>query len=337
MARTCHGASGDPFHPQDGCVGSNGPTDPRPRGRSLIHDEERIVIGEDEVWRWPGGARAAAALTFDVDGESSVLFDAPDAARRLSVMSHQAYGPLVGVPRILSILERHGVRATFFVPGFTADRYPDVVRAIADGGHEIAHHGYLHESVSTLTPEREEQVLIHGIEALERTSGQRPIGWRGPMWEVNHETPALLAKHGFRYDSSLMDADRPYLLRTAEDDSAPTLVEIPVHWGLDDGEQYAWLPGIWEGDGIASPRKLLEMWTLEFEAVVADGGCFVPTIHPCFSGRPSRAAAVDELVRMICVTDGVWVATGSEIANHVDSTGSPSRYHMPITLPEDDG
>lgn len=95
---------------------------------------------------------------------------------------------------------------------------------------------------------------------------------------------------------------------------------------------YAWLPGIWQGDGIASPRKLLEMWTLEFDAVVASGGCFVPTIHPCFSGRPSRAAAVDELVSTICATEGVWVATGSEVASHVESLGLPSRYHAPITV-----
>lgn len=290
------------------------------------------MIGEQEAWSWPDGARAAVALTFDVDGESSVLFDAPDAARRLSIMSHQAYGPLVGVPRILAILDRHDVRGTFFIPGFIADHYRDVVRTIAESGHEIAHHGYLHEAVSSLTPEQEEHVLLRGIASLERASGQRPVGWRGPMWEVNHETPALLARHGFRYGSSLMDADEPYVLRTAEDASAPTLVEIPVHWGNDDGEQYAWLPGIWEGEGIASPRKLLEMWTLEFEAVVAVGGCFVPTIHPCFSGRPSRAAVVEELVSRIRATQGVWVATGSEIAAHVESLSLPSRYHAPITL-----
>lgn len=292
---------------------------------------------DDERWRWPDGVRAAAMLTFDVDAESSVLFDAPDAARRLSIMSHQAYGPTVGVPRILSILERHDVRGTFFVPGFTADRYPETVRAIAEAGHEIGHHGYLHESVSTLTPEQEEQALVRGLEALERAGAERPAGWRGPMWEVNHGTPELLAKHGFRYGSSLMDADRPYVLRTAAEMSAPTLVEIPVHWGLDDGEQYAWLPGIWEGEGIASPRKLLEMWTLELDAVVAAGGCFVPTIHPCFSGRPSRAAAVDELVTRIRAVEGLWVATGGEIASHVESLGLPSRYHAPITLPGVDG
>lgn len=281
---------------------------------------------------WPGSARAAAVLTFDVDAESSVLFDAPDARSRLSIMSHQAYGARVGVPRILGILRRHDVRATFFVPGFTAERHPDVVRSIVEDGHEIGHHGYLHESVTSLDVDEEEAILVRGIEILDRVAGRRPEGWRGPMWEVNHRTPALLARHGFAYDSSLMDDDVPYLLRVADDEAAPTLVEIPVHWGADDGEQYAWLPGIWEGDGIASPRKVLEMWTLEFEAMVDAGGCFVPTIHPCFSGRPSRAAAVDELIARIREADDVWVATAGEVAAHVAARGGPSRYHAPITL-----
>ncbi len=287
-------------------------------------------MGLDDASWLPDGFLAAAVLTFDVDAESSVLFDAPEARERLSIMSHQAYGPRVGVPRILRILRRHGVRATFFVPGFTADRYPDVIRAIVEDGHEVAHHGYAHESVSSLTLEHEEEILVRGVDALERATGRRPTGWRGPMWEVNHRTPELLARHGFRYDSSLMDDDVPYLLRVAEDPSAPTLVEIPVHWGLDDGEQYAWLPGIWEGDGIASPRKLLEMWTLELQAIVAEGGCFVPTIHPCFSGRPSRAAAVEELVSIMCATPELWIGTAEELADHVGSLGRASRYHAPI-------
>lgn len=285
---------------------------------------------------WPGTARAAVALTFDVDAESSVLFDAPDARHRLSIMSHQAYGARVGVPRFLEILRRHDVRATFFVPGFTAERHPNAVRAIVDAGHEIGHHGYLHESVTELDDHEEEDVLRRGLEILERLTGRRPAGWRGPMWEVKHTTPALLASYGFAYDSSLMDDDVPYLLRVAPNDDAPTLVEIPVHWGTDDGEQYAWLPGIWEGEGIASPRTMLEMWTLELEAIVGAGGCFVPTIHPCFSGRPSRAAAVDELIARIREVDDIWIATGSEIAAHVAARGGPSRYHAPIDLGKQD-
>lgn len=287
--------------------------------------------------RWlPDGFRAAAVLTFDVDGESSVLFEAPGSRSRLSILSHQAYGPRVGVPRILDVLRRRDLRATFFVPGFTADRYPDVVRMIADDGHEIGHHGYLHEPVSSLPPDREREVLLRGLEALDRAGAPRPVGWRGPMWEVNPSTPALLADQGFRYDSSLMDDDAPYRLRVADDPDSPTLVEIPVHWGLDDGEQYAWLPGIWEGEGIASPQKVLEMWTLEFDALVEAGGCFVPTVHPCLSGRPSRAAALAELLDHVLDTDGVWIVTGREVAEHVSALGMSSRFHASIELEEPD-
>jgi peptidoglycan/xylan/chitin deacetylase (PgdA/CDA1 family) len=205
---------------------------------------------------------------------------------------------------------------------------------IVDEGHEIGHHGYLHEPVSSLPPDREREVLLRGLEALERAGAAPPTGWRGPMWEVNPSTPALLAEHGFRYDSSLMDDDAPYLLRVADAAESPILVEIPVHWGLDDGEQYAWLPGIWEGDGIASPRKMLEMWTLEFDALVEAGGCFVPTVHPCLSGRPSRAAALAELLDHVVATDGVWIATAGEVAEHVSSLGTSSRFHAPIELEE---
>ena len=116
-------------------------TNPHRRGRR----------GKADSVAWPGGARAAAAFTFDVDAESAVLWGSPGTADRMSVISHQAYGPLVGVPRLLDLLERHGIRSTFFVPGYTAHRYPDVVRRLVDAGHEIAHHGYLHEQPTALT------------------------------------------------------------------------------------------------------------------------------------------------------------------------------------------
>ena len=95
---------------------------------------------------WPAEIQAAACLTFDIDAESAVLTADLSSVSRMSPMSHQSYGPLVGVPRILALLERHEVKATFFVPGYTAHRYPAVVRAIAEAGHEIAHHSYFHEN-----------------------------------------------------------------------------------------------------------------------------------------------------------------------------------------------
>ncbi len=300
------------------------------------------------TFRWPPGFRAAAAVTFDVDAESAILGDQPEAAARLSVMTHQAYGPRTGVPRLLRLLERRGVRATFFVPGHTAERFPETVRAIRDAGHEIGHHGYLHEPVFRATAEQEEAYLLRGLDALDRVAGVRPTGYRAPWWETTYRTPGLLARHGFAYDSSLMDADRPYVLGTGEsvvrddpgagesvvrDDPATsrTIVEIPIQWGLDDWEQYAFLPGLTGSGVIESPAKVLELWSLELDALVEEGGCFVLTMHPFLSGRASRAAALERLIERLRETDGLWIATLGEIARHTASLGlAPVTHTAPL-------
>ena len=141
-------------------------------------------------------------------------------------MSHQAYGPLVGVPRLLGMLERHRIRSTFFVPGYTAHRYPAVVKDIVAAGHEVAHHGYLHEQPTAVSPEEEAANLDRGLQALEEVAGVRPVGYRAPMWDLSWRSPALLAERGFLYDSSLMDADVPYELAvgpgTGHSGSAPS-------------------------------------------------------------------------------------------------------------------
>jgi len=148
---------------------------------------------------WPHGSTSAAAFTFDVDAESCVLAHDPASSSRMSLMTHQAYGPRVGVPRLLRLLERQELRATFFVPGFTADTYPDVVRRIADGGHEIAHHGYLHEPMQGISAQQEASYIDAGLEALDRL-GVTPVGYRAPWWEMNWHTADLLVERGFLYD-----------------------------------------------------------------------------------------------------------------------------------------
>lgn len=263
---------------------------------------------------WPGDQTAAASFCFDLDAESAVLSFSPQAASRMSVMSHQSYGPLTGVPRLLRLLEKQAVRATFFVPGYTAHRHPDAVRAIVAEGHEIAHHGYLHEPLGDADEASEIEYLERGIAALEEVAGVTPVGYRAPMWELNYRSPALLAERGFLYDSSLMDADNPYELATGS--GTDSIVEIPIHWALDDWEQYCYLPDLFGSGLIESPAKCREMWSLEFQATTAEGGCFVLTAHPFLSGRPSRAAALGEIMREAVAASNVWVATMSEIATH---------------------
>lgn len=279
---------------------------------------------------WPDGHRWAAALTFDVDAEAGALAFSSTFHRRMSLMSHQSYGPTVAVPKLLALLAHHEMKATFFVPGYTADLYPDMVRRIRDAGHEIGHHGWLHEKTTALTDEEEAVMLDRGLESLDRV-GVRPVGYRAPWWEYNYRTTDLLVERGFAYDSSLLDGDVPYRFASAAD-AAGSLTEIPVDWALDDWEQYAFYPE-WTGSGvIESPRKALELWSDEATAASVAGSCFVLTNHPFISGRPSRIVALSALVDHIKSLGDVWITTLAEIARH--TAGSVEKVSVHRRIPD---
>ena len=263
--------------------------------------------------QWPSGKTSAASFSFDIDAESAILNFKPSTADQMSVMTHQSYGPLVGVKRILEILERNQIKSTFFVPGYTARRYPSVIKNIVAAGHEIAHHGDMHEQPTSATPEQEVQFIERGIESLEKVAGVTPIGYRAPMWDLSWYTPELLLKYGFLYDSSLMDADHPYELAVKD----KSIVELPIQWALDDWEQYAFLPDITGVGLIESPTKVREMWQLEFEGLRKAGGIFILTNHPFLSGRPSRANSLEQLIQHVLSCKDVWVTSLGEIAKHV--------------------
>jgi peptidoglycan-N-acetylglucosamine deacetylase len=284
---------------------------------------------------WPTGYTAAGCLTFDLDAEAAVLTADISSASRMSPMSHQAYGPLVAVPRILDLLARHEIQATFFVPGFSAHRYPDVVRSIAEAGHEIAHHSYFHENTVGMDEQTEADMIDLGLQALWDVAGVRPRGYRAPMWEMNYHTPKLLAERDFLYDSSLMDSDHPYLLSVSEEPGAATLVEVPVWWGLDDWEQYAFLPDLIGSGVIESPAKALEMWTLELEAMHRLGAAFVLCCHPFMSGRPARAEALDRLIQRMKALPGMWITTVGAVAEHCSALGLAPRTCPQPVLPAD--
>jgi len=284
-------------------------------------------------FRWPDGIRAAACFTFDVDAESPILFERPESAAWLDVMTHQAYGARTGIARILRTLDRRGIRSTFFIPGYCAERWPAICRSIRDAGHEIAHHGYLHEGAHGATTADQEARFERGLASLDSVLGVRPTGYRGPNWEMTYETPAILTRYGIVYDSGLMDADHPYVLAVDETPGAATLIELPGHWALDDWEAYNYLPGITGSGVISSPADILARWTLELEALVNEGGLFMLTNHPFVSGRASRAVALERLIERAQAIDGLWIATGDEIARHVATLGLEPVVHRRPVLP----
>ena len=258
---------------------------------------------------WLADKRAVAVLSFDVDAESPILAAGRRYAAHAMVMTHQAYGPLVGVPRLLELLADYGLPATFFVPGLTAERYPRTVEQIVEAGHEVGHHSYSHRSPVDLTPAEERADFERALAALDRL-GVKPSGHRAAMWEASWETPRLVAEHGLMYDSSLMDSDRPYRLRV----DGSTIAELPPHWSLDDWEQYAFLPRPDIGGVIESPAKVLELWRAELDAMRRYGCLFMLTCHPFLSGRPARVEALRALIEYALDAGDVDFATGATVA-----------------------
>jgi len=271
-----------------------------------------------------------AILSFDVDAESPILVDGLEHADNAGVMSHQAYGPLVGVPRILDLLADYDVPSTFFVPGLTADRYPQTVERILEAGHEVGHHSYAHVSPIDQSEADERADFERALEALDRR-GVRPEGFRCPSWEPTWRTPALVAEHGLAYDSSLMDADRPYLLETTRGE----VVELPVHWSLDDWQQYAFLPRPQYRNTISSPQKVLDLWTSELDAMRRYDCLFVLTCHPFLSGRPHRVEVLRRLIEHALEAGDVEFVSCVEAARRARADdGLQRRKPEPVVVDE---
>jgi len=270
---------------------------------------------------------ALAVLTFDVDAESVVLAEDARHADNPMLMSHQAYGPEVGVPRLLSLLAEYGVAATFFVPGLTAELHPAVVERILEAGHEIGHHSYTHRSPLVLSEAEERRELERGLEALERF-GVRPEGYRTPSWEPSWRTAALVAEYGLAYDSSLAGDDKPYVLETGAGD----LVELPVSWWLDDWQQTAYLPPLARNQ-TQPAAAVLELWTGELDAYARHGCLYVLTCHPFLTGRPGRAEIVRGLIEHALARGDVELVEARQAAERARADESlPRRKHEPLEL-----
>jgi peptidoglycan/xylan/chitin deacetylase (PgdA/CDA1 family) len=281
---------------------------------------------------WPDGKKAAVALTFDMDGETiPYVVDPDNAPRRLSLMSEMAYGPNVGIHRILDLLDLYEIRASVFVPGRTAELHPDVVKEIVARGHDIGHHGYMHERPDGLSDEVERKVLERGIEVLTSITGKAPTGYRSPAAELKPTSPALLVEHGFAWDTTLMGADHPYIVPTERGD----LIELPMYWHNDDWPLFGFVSVPAVGNGISPPSAVFEVWSEQFEGLYERGGLFNLCMHPFLSGRPAGLRILERLIRFMRGFPQVWWAPLSEIAEHCakDDVRSRLMRHEPV-IPE---
>jgi peptidoglycan-N-acetylglucosamine deacetylase len=277
---------------------------------------------------WLGESAALAVLSFDVDAESVVLAEGSHHAENAALMSHQAYGPTVGVPRILALLAEYALPATFFVPGWTADRYPKTVELILEAEHEVGHHSYAHVSPINQSEEEERRDFELALTALDRV-GVRPAGFRTPSWEPTWRTQALVAEHGFSYDSSLMDDDQPYVLQT----EGGELVELPVSWWLDDWQQSAYLPPLARNQ-TRSEGEVAALWCGELDAYARYGGLFVLTCHPFLSGRPGRVEIIRRLIEHGLERGDVEFVSCGEAARRARSDPDLARRPLtPISTP----
>ena len=249
------------------------------------------------------------ALTFDFDAEEVWVGEDPANAGRPGVLSQGTYGAKVAVPLILDLLDRHGLRATFFVPGRVAERHPGRVRQILAAGHEVGLHGYTHRSPAALSREEEEDELVRAKAILEGL-GAELAGYRSPSWEFSDHTVGLLAEHGLRYSSNFMDDLRPYRHEGAG------IVELPVQWLLDDAPHF-WFSGADWTRKIATTAEVEAIWREEFTGLRELGGTFVLTMHPQIIGRPSRLALLDRFVAWAAAHEDVRVGTCAEIAARV--------------------
>lgn len=256
---------------------------------------------------WPDDADVAVALTFDVDGEAPWLGEGPQYARRLSTLSLGRFGPERGLPRVLKLLSELDISATFYVPGHTAGNWPDVVPAILAGGHEVAHHGYLHLGTDELDADAQRAELEQGLAAL-YPHGVKPAGYRSPGWELSPETLSMLAGYGFTYDSSLMADDRPYWTSSG----GTPLLELPGHWSLCDWPYFGWTP--YHGGLLADPAAVERIWLDEYESARDDRRVVTYTMHPEAIGRGYLARMLERVVIAMRERGRPWFATHAQIA-----------------------
>jgi peptidoglycan-N-acetylglucosamine deacetylase len=263
--------------------------------------------------RWKGGARCAVALSFDSDHDTNEL---RDGGKSIGRMSWGQYGNRVGVPRIIELLDRYGIKASFYVPAVAALLYPDEQKRLVAEGHEIGIHGWIHELNSVLPYEAERDLMFRSTDTLEKITGVRPVGLRTPSWDFSPNTLRIETELGLLYDSSLMADEDCYDL--VMDGKSTGIVEVPVEWIRDDAV-YFMMNRFQSLRPYTPPKDVLEIFLREFDAAYQAGGLFQLTMHPHIITPRSRIWILEEIIRHAQAKGDVWFATHAEVAAYVKS------------------
>jgi len=208
-----------------------------------------------------------------------------------------------GTGDLLDLLDRTGVRSSFFVEGRHGQEHPEGVAAILERGHELGMHGWAHEQWARLAPEEEKRLAARATSALE-AAGRRPTGFRAPGGSRTPRTAALLSALGYRYDASLGDGMRPGVL-------GPALAQIPFVWSGVDGAHYL-------ADPPADPAAVQDAWLVALAGVADEGGLFLTVCHGAVTAaEPARLAALEAVIAAALDDSRVRVRTAGEVAEQV--------------------
>jgi peptidoglycan-N-acetylglucosamine deacetylase len=260
---------------------------------------------------WPHGNRVAVALSFDVDQETGSLRDGRTSP---ALLAQGEYGSRAGVPRILKLLARYAIPASFYIPAVSALLHPDDVRCIAEAGHEVGLHGWIHERNSSLAEADERQLTHRAAAVLEELAGKPPVGLRTASWDLSEATRKIIRDMHLLYDSSLMGDDEPYELM---EEGEPTgIVELPVEWIKDD-YPYFGMDRLSTVRPHTAPSLVGEIWRREFDGAYVERGLFLLTMHPHIIGHRSRMSVLEELIQHMRSRAGVWFATHEDVARYV--------------------
>jgi len=287
---------------------------PQQPGAKWTEDQLRAAVAPSRAGRkltpksWPNGARVAVCLSFDVDNESYLLAAGQTSPTTLSAAD---FGAQSGLPRILKVLDKYQVPASFFVPAVSALLHPEMIPAILKSGrNEIGVHGWIHESPPAINDSAEEERLLNqAIDYLTKATGKRPVGYRAPGWAFSQYTLGLIRKAGFLYDSSLQAMDEPYEIVS---NGQPTgMVELAIDWTLTE------TPYLGRGGTMPSPELLYGLYKDEFDGAYEEHTMFVLTLHPHVTGHRAPIRHLDQFIAYMKSKPGVWFATCEQVARYV--------------------